>query len=40
MCIRDSMHTKLLLVDDRIGITGGRNYQDDYYCLLYTSRCV
>ena len=25
------MHTKLLLVDDRIGITGGRNYQDDYY---------
>ncbi len=25
------MHTKLLLVDDLIGITGGRNYQDDYY---------
>ena len=25
------MHTKLMLVDDRIGITGGRNYQDDYY---------
>jgi phosphatidylserine/phosphatidylglycerophosphate/cardiolipin synthase-like enzyme len=25
------MHTKLILVDDRIGITGGRNYQDDYY---------
>ena len=25
------MHTKLLLVDDRIGISGGRNYQDDYY---------
>ncbi len=25
------MHTKLLLVDDAIGITGGRNYQDDYY---------
>lgn len=25
------MHTKLLLVDERIGITGGRNYQDDYY---------
>lgn len=25
------MHTKLLLVDDSIGITGGRNYQDDYY---------
>ena len=25
------MHNKLLLVDDVIGITGGRNYQDDYY---------
>jgi phosphatidylserine/phosphatidylglycerophosphate/cardiolipin synthase-like enzyme len=25
------MHTKLLLVDGAIGITGGRNYQDDYY---------
>jgi len=25
------MHTKLLLVDGRIGVTGGRNYQDDYY---------
>ncbi|MEO6518419.1 MAG: phospholipase D family protein [Pseudoxanthomonas sp.] len=25
------MHTKLMLVDDLIGITGGRNYQDDYY---------
>lgn len=25
------MHTKLLLVDDTLGITGGRNYQDDYY---------
>jgi len=25
------MHTKLLLVDDRIGISGGRNYQDDYF---------
>ncbi len=25
------MHTKLLLVDDAIGISGGRNYQDDYY---------
>ncbi len=25
------MHTKLILVDDAIGITGGRNYQDDYY---------
>lgn len=25
------MHTKSLLVDDVVGITGGRNYQDDYY---------
>ncbi|MFT3761337.1 MAG: phospholipase D-like domain-containing protein [Pseudoxanthomonas sp.] len=25
------MHTKLLVVDGAIGITGGRNYQDDYY---------
>ncbi len=25
------MHTKVMLVDDAIGITGGRNYQDDYY---------
>jgi len=25
------MHTKLLLVDNELGITGGRNYQDDYY---------
>ncbi|MET0655500.1 MAG: phospholipase D-like domain-containing protein, partial [Pseudoxanthomonas sp.] len=25
------MHTKLMLIDDAIGITGGRNYQDDYY---------
>ncbi|WP_246022979.1 phospholipase D family protein [Cognatilysobacter terrigena] len=25
------MHTKLLLIDGAIGITGGRNYQDDYY---------
>jgi len=25
------MHNKLLLVDARTGITGGRNYQDDYY---------
>ena len=25
------MHNKLLLVDGEIGITGGRNYQDDYY---------
>jgi phosphatidylserine/phosphatidylglycerophosphate/cardiolipin synthase-like enzyme len=25
------MHTKLLLVDERLGFSGGRNYQDDYY---------
>ena len=25
------MHNKLLLVDDMLGVTGGRNYQDDYY---------
>jgi phosphatidylserine/phosphatidylglycerophosphate/cardiolipin synthase-like enzyme len=25
------MHTKLLLVDDSLGFSGGRNYQDDYY---------
>jgi phosphatidylserine/phosphatidylglycerophosphate/cardiolipin synthase-like enzyme len=25
------MHSKLLLIDGAIGITGGRNYQDDYY---------
>ena len=25
------MHTKLILIDDSVGITGGRNYQDDYY---------
>lgn len=25
------MHNKLLLVDGETGVTGGRNYQDDYY---------
>ena len=25
------MHNKLLLVDDKVGIVGGRNYQDNYY---------
>ena len=25
------MHNKLLLIDGAVGITGGRNYQDDYY---------
>ncbi|HET8818764.1 MAG TPA: phospholipase D family protein [Xanthomonadaceae bacterium] len=33
-CFRDfnqRMHSKLLLVDGAVGITGGRNYQNDYY---------
>ena len=25
------MHTKLLVVDGAVGVTGGRNYQDDYF---------
>ncbi len=25
------MHNKLLVVDDVLGVVGGRNYQDDYY---------
>lgn len=29
--LNQRMHSKLLLVDGTIGITGGRNYQDDYY---------
>ncbi len=29
--LNQRMHTKLLLVDGVVGITGGRNYQDDYY---------
>jgi putative cardiolipin synthase len=29
--LNQRMHTKLLLADGRIGISGGRNYQDDYY---------
>ncbi len=29
--LNQRMHTKLLLVDGIVGITGGRNYQDDYY---------
>ncbi|HZH42575.1 MAG TPA: phospholipase D family protein [Lysobacter sp.] len=29
--LNQRMHTKLLLVDGAIGITGGRNYQDDYF---------
>ena len=33
-CFRDfnqRMHSKLLLIDGAVGITGGRNYQNDYY---------
>lgn len=29
--LNQRMHSKLLLIDDAVGITGGRNYQDDYY---------
>lgn len=29
--LNQRMHNKLLLIDGQIGITGGRNYQDDYY---------
>ncbi|WP_031373097.1 phospholipase D family protein [Lysobacter antibioticus] len=29
--LNQRMHTKLLLIDGRVGIAGGRNYQDDYY---------
>ena len=31
MKFNQRMHNKLLLVDNRIGITGGRNYQDRYF---------
>ncbi|AIF46283.1 phospholipase D-like domain-containing protein [Dyella japonica] len=31
MTFNQRMHNKLLLVDDLIGITGGRNYQDRYF---------
>jgi len=31
MTFNQRMHNKLLLVDDAIGITGGRNYQDRYF---------
>jgi cardiolipin synthase C len=31
MRFNQRMHNKLLLVDDAIGITGGRNYQDRYF---------
>jgi phosphatidylserine/phosphatidylglycerophosphate/cardiolipin synthase-like enzyme len=29
--LNQRMHSKMLLVDSAIGISGGRNYQDDYY---------
>jgi putative cardiolipin synthase len=29
--LNQRMHSKMLLIDDAVGITGGRNYQDDYY---------
>ncbi len=29
--LNQRMHNKLLVVDDTLGITGGRNYQNDYY---------
>ncbi len=29
--LNQRMHNKLLLIDGKLGITGGRNYQDDYY---------
>lgn len=29
--LNQRMHSKILLVDGLVGITGGRNYQDDYY---------
>ncbi|QNP39429.1 phospholipase D family protein [Lysobacter solisilvae (ex Woo and Kim 2020)] len=29
--LNQRMHSKMLLVDGAVGITGGRNYQDDYY---------
>ncbi|GAB3339923.1 phospholipase D family protein [Marilutibacter aestuarii] len=29
--LNQRMHTKLLLVDGAVGISGGRNYQNDYY---------
>jgi phosphatidylserine/phosphatidylglycerophosphate/cardiolipin synthase-like enzyme len=29
--LNQRMHTKLLIVDDKLGLTGGRNYQDDYF---------
>nr|WP_267472900.1 phospholipase D family protein [Stenotrophomonas rhizophila] len=29
--LNQRMHNKLLVVDDALGVVGGRNYQDDYY---------
>lgn len=29
--LNQRMHNKLLLIDGKLGLTGGRNYQDDYF---------
>lgn len=29
--LNQRMHNKLLVIDDALGVVGGRNYQDDYY---------
>ena len=29
--LNQRMHTKLLIIDGKLGLTGGRNYQDDYF---------
>ena len=29
--LNQRMHSKMLLVDGKVAVTGGRNYQDDYY---------
>jgi putative cardiolipin synthase len=29
--LNQRMHSKMLVIDGRVAITGGRNYQDDYY---------
>lgn len=29
--LNQRMHSKMLLIDGVVGVTGGRNYQDDYY---------
>jgi len=34
--VNQRMHNKIFVVDDRIAITGGRNYENDYYDRGYT----